>query len=121
MVSHMFFPVGWERWPRHDILKGPDKWDLIDAFAGGNSEKRRKIFFRLKEGGTVEKIIITGLMWEDGSGHSFLFSGFQEGGIQGRFVFGYYNTKTGKGWIGCVTPLDISGVTNSQYNRILKD
>lgn len=92
---------------RYDITNGPSKWDLILALFDGDYHHRREISFSFQ--GISERVVaeftlqflINELQREDGSGENWNFRGY--GATVPAFpddpCYGFFSTKTRKGWI----------------------
>ena len=78
------------------ILEGPSKYDLMLGLFDGNCAKPRLVLFALWDGArtrTVTSVLLSGVSREDGSGESWIVTGY----TNGKRVKGYYSTKTRKG------------------------
>lgn len=82
---------------RHPLIKGPRKFDWITKFGQGEPVE-------LSNGTDTFVFVLTGLDWEDGSGHSWIFratliSSTLNYETKGMKVHGYWSTSRGRGSI----------------------
>lgn len=92
----------------YDILSGPGKYDLLICFGAIDERDERKdripARFTIRPKGESEKIevgvVLTGLDWEDGSGHSWIFRGHASfGDIEGWFRTDGVRQGDTRGWM----------------------
>ena len=77
------------------IVDGPSKFDLMLGLFSGTCMNPRRVQFFVLDGSdrTMLSTLLSGVSREDGSGESWLFTGH----TNGKFVKGYFSTKTRKG------------------------
>jgi hypothetical protein len=83
------------------ITNGPSKFDLMAALFIAAGEKQQNVRFNIAETGQLLEVRILQVGREDGSGESWLFQGLAEDTQlkRGRYVKGYFSTRTRRGTI----------------------
>ena len=84
------------------IVDGPAKWDFCLALFDGDSNHRRKVGFTITVNNFRDpvQVFINKVGREDGSGESWLFWGYVAEGLRPEpEVYGYFSTKTRRGWL----------------------
>lgn len=83
-----------------EIISGPSKDELVAALFEGGADHRRSVFFAVNRVPEYARVVINGIRREDGSGESWLFSGYlAEGRENSPNIEGYFSTRTGRGWL----------------------
>jgi hypothetical protein len=76
----------------YPIVGGPNKFDLMVSLLHGRSTNRNTVVFKVQCHKDDVAVAINNLTREDGSGESWIFSGFIIGNKSGQVVSGYYRT-----------------------------
>jgi len=93
---------------RFEITDGPGKWDLMLGLFDGTCTNPRRVAFtlwsNLLEKGFYLRLLLSGVSREDGSGESWIVTGYvnDNSGISGRAIKGYYSTRTRKGHLDII-------------------